>query len=176
MIMRATTALAIVFMLSSPAWAHGVSIHAHDEGGRIHAESYYMDGRPCGGCQVKVIEKTTGNLILSGKTDSRGIYVFNAPDVHGISLELIDNTGHKARYALHIDEQHHASPPPSVKDEETLREIERAVEDKVAPLREEISRLRKKAERPGLTEVLGGMGYIIGLFGLWALMRSGKKQ
>ena len=49
-------------------------------------------------------------------------------------------------------------------------------EKRLASLRAEISRLRQESERPGLTEIFGGLGYIAGLAGIWLYAKSRKRD
>jgi nickel transport protein len=69
-------------------------------------------------------------------------------------------------------------------DSETLRAIvEEAVEAKVAPMRASLDGLQRqvaelgKDRGPGLVEILGGIGWIIGLMGLfvWLKRPAGEK-
>ncbi len=52
-------------------------------------------------------------------------------------------------------------------DEEARRKIE--------SLSKEIERLREEAERPGLTEIIGGIGWIMGILGIAAYIKSRRK-
>jgi len=52
-------------------------------------------------------------------------------------------------------------------DEEARRKIE--------SLSREIERLREEAERPGLVEIIGGIGWIMGILGIAAYIKSRRK-
>ncbi len=43
---------------------------------------------------------------------------------------------------------------------------------KIESLSKEIEKLREEAERPGLVEIIGGIGWIMGILGIAAYMKS----
>jgi nickel transport protein len=53
--------------------------------------------------------------------------------------------------------------------------VQDAVRREVAPLKEELLHLNQRLSRPGLTEILGGLGYIVGLTGV-ALWAGGRRK
>lgn len=54
------------------------------------------------------------------------------------------------------------------------RAAERAVEKKVAPLRQMLE--RQVGDGPGLVEIVGGIGYILGLFGVAAFFAARRRE
>lgn len=54
------------------------------------------------------------------------------------------------------------------------RAAERAVEKKVAPLRQMLE--RQAGDGPGLVEIVGGIGYILGLFGVAAFFAARRRE
>lgn len=54
------------------------------------------------------------------------------------------------------------------------RASERAVEKKVAPLRQMLE--RQAGDGPGMVEIVGGIGYILGLFGVAAFFAARRKD
>lgn len=53
--------------------------------------------------------------------------------------------------------------------------IERAIDRKLQPVMKILLNLQKKSEKPGLTEILGGIGYIIGILGIIAYLKGRSK-
>jgi nickel transport protein len=47
---------------------------------------------------------------------------------------------------------------------------------KIEDLTAEIRRLRLEAERPGLAEIVGGIGWIVGILGALAYLKSRRKK
>jgi len=50
--------------------------------------------------------------------------------------------------------------------------IEKAIDKKLQPVMRILLNLQEKSEKPGLTEILGGIGYIIGILGLIAYFKG----
>ena len=73
-------------------------------------------------------------------------------------------------YAEYIPGQPAGQALAGISHEELAKLIESSVERRVAPLR---AMLAAEAERgPGMTEILGGIGWILGIFGTAALCLS----
>ncbi len=53
--------------------------------------------------------------------------------------------------------------------------IRRAVQEEVAPLRKQLAAMELQANEPGLRDIAGGIGWIVGLCGLAALLLRRKK-
>lgn len=53
--------------------------------------------------------------------------------------------------------------------------VAKAVEEKIAPLRMEINRLGQLSEKAQVRDIVGGLGWIAGLFGVVAFLRGRKK-
>jgi nickel transport protein len=52
--------------------------------------------------------------------------------------------------------------------------VEEVVERKIAPLRSMLA--EQNLSGPGLTEIIGGLGWIVGIFGAAALGRASQKR
>jgi cobalt/nickel transport system permease protein len=154
-------AAAIVVLLPSASHAHGISVHAHEERGSVFVEGRLAGGRPCGNCGVEVLSSETGEILLEGSTDEGGMFSFRRPSSAPLRVVLRSSPGHRAQFALA------ASPDRvEIRGEAVEQMVEKAVDEKLRPLRREVAALRQAAQRPGVTEILGGIGYIIGLMGL----------
>jgi nickel transport protein len=56
--------------------------------------------------------------------------------------------------------------------QDTYAAIERIIDKKLQPVINILLKLQKKTEKPGLTEILGGIGYIIGIIGIIAYFKG----
>lgn len=66
-------------------------------------------------------------------------------------------------------------PAPAVPDTEALEAaMNRALERQLAPVKEMLAELSQR--RTTLPDVLGGIGYIVGFFGLWAYFQSRRRS
>lgn len=57
-----------------------------------------------------------------------------------------------------------------------LQEQKRSTSREFRQLKREVAALSQKIEKPGISEILGGIGYILGIFGVAAYVMSRKKD
>lgn len=166
------------------AIAHKVSVYAFIEDGMVYVEGYFFDGAPCKACPVEVRADLGGSVLLVADTDEQGHLEFEAPQAYPLYLKMAAGQGHAANFVLegrqepmaeiYILESQRESQGKELEDCSGDMEalVDAAVKARIAPLRQEISRLRAASERPGITEIIGGIGYIIGLAGIWLYFRK----
>lgn len=204
--------LFLICLFPRPADAHKVNVFAYAENGRIHAESYFVDGSKCKNSLIEVIDNKTGTKLLEGKTDENGQFSFDIPHATSIKLILHAGTGHQNEYTLTEEEVREAMLPAekgegklSVQKKQTVPEekpmkmeqqasikqeknsthvtsqdidsaVERALAKKLQPVMRILLNLQENSEKPGLTEILGGIGYIIGILGIIAYFKGRTKN
>ena len=200
------SALLLFFIISmsvwlagpSSAWAHKVNVFAYVEGNTIFTESYFNDGRKCRDSIIEVFNEK-GEKILDGETDLEGKFSFPVPSRTGIVIRLSSSAGHRAEYTIPEAELPGGatdSPPaagtvtPEVPNQPTLapgtpdqqahltmaeveEAIDRALARQVAPIRRELEESRARAR---FSDIVGGIGYIIGLVGLVMYFRSKQRR
>ncbi len=54
--------------------------------------------------------------------------------------------------------------------------MERFVDRKLQPVMRMLVKLRENSEKPGITEIVGGIGYIVGLTGVAMYLRRRFKE
>ncbi len=200
----AEAALAAVLLLalwSGPALAHKVNVFAYAEGGKVFTQSYFNDGAPALGSTIEVFG-AAGKRLLTGRTNEAGEFSFPAPAERGdLKIVLIASMGHKGEFTLPAAELVAAAPkapvsqrspqavvskpapaaakPPAPAtaplDEERLRAVvNEALDARLAPLMKMVARGQEGHVRP--SEVIGGIGYILGLAGVAAYFASRRRQ
>lgn len=202
---KAIFSLVVILALLVPAEAiaHKASVFAYAEVGQVRAEGYFFDGSPCKGCAISVLASTPGDegegekILFQGKTDEQGVFTFkDQAGIRPLLIRMDAGEGHLAIFTLETELEvalEEKITPYNINGEavflpeyeqecamdmEAIVEslVEARIEERLAPLRAEISRLRRESERPGITEIFGGIGYIIGLAGLWLYFRSKKEN
>lgn len=186
----------------SPAWAHRVNIVAWVEGAEVVSQSAFSNGHRVRQGRVTVADAVSGAVLLEGRTDAQGVFRFAPPEdarAHGLTLRIDAGAGHQNRWMVSPEElgaapqaapgTAEAAPaltpgaartetgPTSSLDAERLRAIvDAALEAKLGPIRGELAAMR--AREPGLTEIGGGIGWLVGLAGLLAYFRrrGGRKD
>ena len=176
-------------MINISAFAHKVNIFAYVEGDKVYTESYFNDGKKCINSKIEVFDNQE-NKLLEGLTNAEGEFSFEVPQEDGdLKLVLTASMGHRAEYIISADElgdtvgsiKEKFEEPVSVVSPEVssldLKEIQSLLEDaldkKLEPILREIKRSQEHKISP--TEIIGGIGYIFGIFGIIAYFLSRKK-
>ena len=186
--------LLLLWFAESDTHAHKVYLFAWVDGDTVHTESYYPNKRRISGGKIKVLDSSDGQLLLSGMTDENGEFSFKIPKRVDLRIVLEAGMGHQSEFRLPASElspkdtqpqnagerkvkgERDPSIPEVEADSEQLKKIiETALEKKLAPLERKIAHL-EKGDGPGLTEIIGGIGYIIGLMGLALYFKSRKRD
>lgn len=188
-----TAVLAGSMMFSATsALAHKVSIFAWVEAGQVHTESKFSGGRRVNAGRIEVFDHK-GNKRLDGTTDAQGYFAFPVPD-KAESLKIILNAGmgHGNHWLVTAQELGAAAPTetpvvtrkssddadiatghdvtPSI-GPSIQHMVEQALDKKLAPIKAQLSE-----QVWGLRDILGGLGYIIGLVGLASYLQNRKQR
>ncbi len=182
----------IIIMMDVSVFAHKVNVFAYIEGEKIYTESYFNDGKKCIDSKIEVFDNR-GNKLLEGLTDKEGEFSFEVPSEDGdLKIVLTASMGHRAEYSISADEirgstgliKEENEEPVSIVFPETssvdLKEIQSIIEDtldeKLKPIMREMIEIKKSQEdKISPTEIIGGIGYIIGIFGIVAYFLSRKR-
>lgn len=184
--------LAILFFLPHQLFAHKVNIYAYISDGIVYSESYFADGSRCRSCAVEVFDKKTGKILLDGKTDENGKISFKMPPVGSLKLVLKAGAGHQAIYYLSLDEKlptdksNEATAARSkfhdktgafnqekcLSPEELEAVVNKAVEAKLQQVMSRLGAIQENIDRSSVREIIGGIGYIIGIAGIVLYLTS----
>lgn len=191
-------ALAFFLCLSAAAHAHKVNIFAYVDGNSVVTDSGYSRSKRVNDGVVEVYDQSTGKMILSGNTDDNGKFDFQIPDgvraaKADLLLRLKAGTGHQAEWVVKYDEYGAAKGPFAAASEEDdgvehghsavsrpqaekvdAGEVEAIVRRELAPVKQMLADLSQPG--PSVTEIVGGIGYILGLFGIVAYMKSRNRS
>ena len=178
----------IIVVVNIPVFAHKVNIFAYVEGDRVYTESYFNDGKKCIDSKIEVFDKQ-GDKLLEGLTDEEGEFSFEIPQEGDLKIVLTASMGHRAEYSILADElrdtagsnKDELEEPVSVVSPEIssldLKEVQSLIEEvldkKLEPIMREIK--KSKTDKISPTEIIGGIGYIFGIFGIIAYFLSRKR-
>ncbi|MDH5174431.1 MAG: hypothetical protein OEW43_04140 [Elusimicrobiota bacterium] len=192
--------LILVLLVGSNALAHKVNVFAYAENGMVYTESYFNDGRKVIDSTIEVFDAQNNRLLLTGKTDKNGEFSFKIPLATGLHIVLTASMGHKNEYLLTEDEVRDAvgaaklpekSPPgkretekkqappertTQIYDDQLQLLVERVVEQKTAPIMKKLLKIEEQMQKPSLRDIIGGLGYILGLMGIGIYFRHKKKS
>ena len=173
-----------------PALAHKVIAGVFPSGEAIEGELGFSNGDMATNQEV-IVFGPDGDELGRTATDADGFFLFTPtePVAHTFKADL--GAGHLANVTMSADDVAQIlgvavatdqSPAPRAADvptaavsltEEERAAIAKAVRDEMRPLRREIAAYREKND---LQTILGGIGYIIGLFGLGFYLAARKKM
>jgi nickel transport protein len=194
----------IICAFPTPALAHRVLVFAYAEGDTIHTESKFIPNTPVRQGKILVLDQKTDKVLLTGQTDDRGKFSFKIPDTAAsqkLDLKIVVEAamGHRGEWLLKADSylpgakkattvapaavgapvSPTAPVTPGAKatnvDQQMLEAaVNKALERHLAPLKEMLTELT--IHRTSLPDIIGGIGYILGIFGLWAYFMSKRKK
>ncbi|NIM02977.1 hypothetical protein GTN66_02340 [bacterium] len=197
---KVSIGLILLLLVGSNGLAHKVNIFAYAERGVVYTESYFNDGRKVIDSTVEVFDAKNNKLLLIGRTDKNGEFSFKIPQATGLRIVLNASMGHKNEYLLSEDEVREAmgtakvpgkSPPERVKTEkmeampETATKVygeplealmERIVEEKTATIMNKLLKIEEQMQKPSVRDIIGGLGYILGLMGVGIYFRYRSKH
>ena len=187
------TFIAVLFFYSSAAHAHKVYIFAWTEGDMIYTESYFGGNKKVQDGTITVFD-SEGKELLNGRTNENGEFSFKIPKIDDLNIVLESSMGHGAEYLFKKSEFSSDQVPTAEVTSDTgtaektevplevaagqdslRKEFEAALDVKLKPIIRELAKLRED-KGPGVTEIIGGIGYILGIMGIVAYMKSKKRQ
>lgn len=155
--MRILLTCTALFLLlwGQSAVAHSLYLFAQHDGHVVTGKAYYSDMSPAVETYIEVYRQGETEPAVFGKTDKLG--AFHLPvEGEGVFKVVIEGAeGHKATtYAANVLGGSNSS-------------------NALLVLREDIATMRDKFY---FRDILGGLGYIIGIIGLWAWRQSRRLQ
>lgn len=195
----------IFVLLPLTANAHKLRIFAWPEGNIIYGETAFSGNRRPKNAEITVQDAASHSILLTTRTDEQGKFNFTVPQkavVEHLDLLLVVNAGegHRGEWPMPAAEYLTLTSTPKIAgvkessltvaknapspsadtanailvDEQLLRRIiDEELEKKLTPLRRVLA--ESKNSSPGLRDILGGIGYILGLAGILAWLQA-KKQ
>jgi len=183
---------------SLPALAHKVTVFAWVEGDQVHTQSKFSGGKKAVGATIRVFD-AAGQPLLEGKTDQNGRFQFSKPEVQAINVVLDASSGHRAEWFLPLTSTSKAASAPrdarraplekkhqplsasqglpapasGISEAEIRAIVDEALDRKLAPLFQLLVDSRETG--PRLTDVISGIGYIMGLVGVGLYVANRKK-
>jgi len=186
---RSFVALALIVALAAPAAAHKLIVFASAEGATIHGKAYFLGGAPAQGLAVTAFDPQGAELART-TTDDQGEFTLTANFRCDYRLVVETLDGHGAEFPLQAEQlpadlpprgeaagpphpqaepSQHVPPVASLESNSSQhaaaeRSAElRALRADVAALQEQLTQYENRTR---LRDVLGGIGYILGLAGI----------
>lgn len=170
---------------TSPAWAHKVVMDVYASGAVVEGELGFSDGTMAQDIVVEVLG-ANGEKVGETKTNADGVFTFKPTAKMPLDFRANLGAGHvgTARIAADdlppIDDAVPAAPAANaasgIDTAQLAALIGEQVRREVKPLRQEIFDYKEKND---IQTILGGLGYILGLFGIGfyvAALRKTKRE
>jgi len=174
------------------AFAHRVNVFAWVEGDTVYTESKFSGGKRVNGGEVLVYD-LQGKELLAGKTNGQGEFSFKIPRKTAMKIVLQAGMGHRGEWTIplsEIDPQKSASEPsvsteepkraaktetvtPSVDLDQMRHALEQSLDRRLSPVLKWLA--ESQVRGPTFRDILGGIGYILGLLGLAAYLHFRRK-
>lgn len=192
-----TMATLLVMVLVTPAVAHNVQVFAYLDGQTIRGEATIGGGKKAKNADILILDPDDKTILARTKTDADGSFSMAVNETGrqqtGPLLVVLEaGPGHQAEWLLQTIAAESAAdnrqltkiPPPDARNQETIappmdadelrRLIGEVVEEKLAPVKQMIAQQQTSA--PGLRDIFGGLGFIIGIGGIIAYTVSRKRN
>ena len=188
---------ALLLLTAGAALAHRVNVFAWVEGNTVFVECKYPDGTKVHDGVIRVLD-SVGKELLNGKTNDKGEFSFKLPKQDDLTVVLEAGMGHRGDWPLSKQDLAPAgdapkpepaapsqpapkteAPSPAANEPAPAtaspsppgidQAIEKALDKKLAPVMRMLAEMHEPKVR--LTDVLGGIGYIVGLVGVAAYFK-----
>lgn len=177
--------LLIFCVFSSQALAHKVNLLVNRQKEVITGESYFADGSPCKKCAIKVYD-SKGVKIAETKTDEWGKFILSLSERGELKIVVEAGEGHRAEQKIKAltFEKFSEKRKEKIKEKgENLEEnslikqtIEDTIDSKLQNLKTELLlEIKKEINKIYLKDIIGGIGYIFGIWGIIAILKNRKK-
>ncbi len=166
----------LLFYLSAQSFAHKISTFVDVEDGNVSIVSYFSDGTPAKNAKITVYD-ATGKVVLTGKTNREGEFDFSLKKPGSYRAVVLAELGHRATVDFAVggtgieggaEKQKSVGRKGNVNqnrasaDEETIRQVLR---EELCPIHRELLKLEGKENSISYKDVIGGLGWIAGIFG-----------
>ncbi|MEA2060891.1 MAG: hypothetical protein U9P10_10375 [Thermodesulfobacteriota bacterium] len=190
----------LLCLTNGNALAHKVSIFAWVEGDTVHTESGFSGGKAAKYALVEVFD-SQGRKLLEGKTDEKGEFSFRVPERTAMDIVLQAGMGHRAEWSIPIEEleeemgdsmegqtavqqkcdaqtgcEEKKSIPLSLTSEDFQEVVDTALDKKLKPVLNLLNKSMNPDHGPDISDIFGGIGYILGLMGVAAYFNYRKKE
>jgi nickel transport protein len=173
--------------LAGVADGHGVNVFAWVADGTVYVQSKFSGGRNARNARIEV-QSPDGKRLLEGNTAPDGTFSFPVPQPTALVIVLQAGPGHRAEWRLSEEEVretgtatantlHTVEEPVAAAEltpEAVVAIVDRALDKRLKPVMAMLADARDP--KPGIRDVVGGIGYIVGLVGLVAYLRARQRR
>jgi nickel transport protein len=183
-------AFILLTCFSGTSNAHRVNVFAYVDGDAVQIECSFSKSQKVRNGKLTLTDMETGAILLEATTDEQGVFRFRPTSEflqtgHSLNILLNAGEGHQNDWQISAEELKALTPADqTVSAQQTLlsstedtaalnsaltaAELEaligRVVDAKLAPVRQALA--RQEDNGPELKDIIGGIGWILGLLGI----------
>jgi nickel transport protein len=174
-----------VFLAALSAQAHKLNLSAWSEDERIHGKTDFGPGSTAQNILISLYSADTEELIVETHSDTQGRFQFSLPKEGGDLLVVAeDRQGHRAEFvftraravaadvSLLNPSQLESSSHLALEGEALRHVLAEEIRRELAPVQQALAELQTR--EADFRDILGGLGWIFGLAGLFAWLQSRK--
>lgn len=147
----------LVLSFFSVATAHKVNIFVLPTDRGADGEVYFHDGKPCADCRVEALD-ALDNVLKEIQTGVDGTFSMEW-ERSAAKLVVHASMGHRAEYILAPQNQ------KPVAEGKAVISVEKRV---AVEVKKQMDAYEASMKIP---KIIAGLGYILGIFGIWALLK-----
>jgi cobalt/nickel transport system permease protein len=161
---RRSVCTALLFALIAPAsFGHGLTMFASIEDGAITGRVTYTDDE-AGENLIVTAKGPSGEVLGEAKTDEHGRFRLVPTTAVTHILVADDGAGHRAEFSVDVTPDDLTQTPQN-----TATVVDGNLSREVRLMREELDAFKRHAQ---IRDIIGGIGYIVGVAGLLALLKT----
>jgi nickel transport protein len=168
-------------------------VFAYHDGGQVKGEAAFDDGTAAMDANITV-KDADGNLVGKTKTGSEGGFALTLSEGKPpFEVEVNDGTGHRATFSLEAaeaappEEAGQPAPTPAAGEQAapavavasgdllTKSEFKRILRQELKPIKSQVARMAS-AKKVSVRDIIGGLGWILGLVGVALWCRARKER
>ena len=157
------TGCLVCWALCSPASAHTVNLFCFWEEGHVRGEGYFGKGRPVQHGEVLVYDPSGQVVLARTVTDEQGRFILDLQRISAVKILLKAGPGHQAEFFLAAEED---EPGDGKGYPSEMSDGERLPGGNIRALEAQVKALEHQQAARFLVTVVGGLGWIAGLFAL----------
>ncbi len=169
-----------LFVLTAQSFAHKISAFVDVEDGNVSLVSYFSDGTPAKNAKVTVYD-SKGNVVLTGRTNKEGEFDFKVKKSGKYRAVVLAELGHRAVVDFTVGTPAASSESKTTGNAETkttaqssmnstalppsAEEFRKVLREELRPIHREILKIEEAQSSISYKDVIGGLGWILGIFG-----------
>lgn len=169
--------LIMIFLFPVMVFAHSLSVTASYEEGELFIEAFFGDGSACKECLFDI--KKDDKEIFKGKLGAEGDFEEPVELIPPFDVHIDGGMGHWADVTIDGNEMVQSSATMQSSNA-TMNSMDEAKIRQI--IRSELNKQNSKIEamveknKSNLEKMLVGLGYILGIFGLWQLFMKRQEK